>query len=313
MYSKSPLVDFWHSIRHMASHAAVTLIAVAIAFSLPKAASYILFNWWPRMQENGQMLLYAEIGFAALLVLLLNLVKLTWDYRRRARMTSIASLVYARESNDWLSRWVKDNQLKRLPWKRDLTIKAVTGYGTFAADDSALRKIIQDCYELRVMLLNPYGPGAEAYAAAHADPQATLVEIRREVAASIAALRRLQGPGKNISLKFYDDPPFWKLVFIGEHVWVRCCHGTRDADKFPEYVFAMQPKKPNRGFFPAFYTDFLNQWNDLRHPDYAFDTDELVYRHDKGGKARRAPYQGAETETVDVPQGQAVQAALAIS
>jgi len=38
--------------------------------------------------------------------------------------------------------------------------------------------------------------------------------------------------------------PFWKLVFIGHHVWVRCCHGTRDADKFPEYVFALQPTSP---------------------------------------------------------------------
>jgi hypothetical protein len=301
MLSKPPLVEFWHGLRHMASHALITLIAVAIAFSLPKAASYILFNWWPRVQEDAQKMLYAEIGFATALVLLLNLIKLTWDYRSRARMTAIASLVYARENNDWLSRWVKDGQLKRLPWKRNLTIVAVTGYGTFAADDSALRGIIQDCYELRVMLLNPYGPAAEAYAAAHADPEAALAEIRREVAASIAALNRLQGPGKTIVLKFYEDAPFWKLVFIGEHVWVRCCHITRDADKFPEYVFALQPEKPARGFFPSFYTHFLNLWNDLRHPLYAFNTNELIYRDAKGGKPRRVPYPGAIAAEVIAP------------
>lgn len=299
MYSKSPLVDFWHSLRHVASHAAITLIAVAIAFSLPKAASYILFSWWPQMQEDTQKLLYAEVGFAGVLVLLLNLVKLTWDFRSQARMTTIASLIYARESDDWLARRVKGNQLKRLPWKRDLTIKAVTGYGTFAAADGALRDMIEDCYELRVMLLHPYSPGAEAYAAAHADPSATLAAIRREVAASITALRRLQGPGKNIQLKFYEEPPFWKLVFIGEHVWVRCCHGTRDTGKFPEYVFALQPEKPTRGFFPAFYTHFLAQWNDSRHPEYAFDNDELVYRDAKGSKARRVPYPNLETEPVE--------------
>lgn len=292
MSSNSPLLDFWHSMRHLASHAAITLVAVAIAFSLPKAASYILYNWWPRMMQDTQLLLYVEIGFAASLVLLLNLIKLSWGYRSRARMTSIASLVYARESDDWLSRWVRDNHLKHHSWKRDLAIKAVTGYGTFAANDSSLGHIIRDCYELRVMLLNPFGRGAEDFAASHADPQATLAEMRREVAASIAALRDLHGPGKNISLKFYDESPFWKLVFIGDHVWMRCCHCTRDRAKFPEYVFALQPQKPNRGFFPAFYTHFLNLWNNPCHPEYAFDSDELVYRDAQGSKLRCMPFPG---------------------
>jgi hypothetical protein len=303
MYAKSPLLNFWHSLHHIASHALITLIAVAIAFSLPKGASYILFNWWPRMQEDARGLLYTEIAFAALLVLVMNLVKLAWDYRGRARISDIASLVYAQESGDWLTHWVKDNKIKQLPWKRDLTIKAVTGYGTFAADDSVMRTIIDDCYELRVMLLDPYGPSAEAYAAAHTDPQATLAEIRREVAASIAALRRLQGPGKTIVLKLYEEPPFWKMVFIGEHVWVRCCHGTRDGDKFPEYVFALQPKKPMRGFFAAFYTDFLNQWNDPRHPEYVFDGEELLYRDSNGSEVRRVPYLRREGDaTAVMPQ-----------
>ncbi len=191
MYAKSPLINFWHSLHHIASHAVITLIAVAVAFSLPKAATYILFTWWPRMQEDGRGLLYTEIAFAALLVLVMNLVKLAWEYRGRARISDVASLVFAQESGDWLTRWVKDNQMKRMPWKRDLTIKAVTGYGTFAADDSALKTILDDCYELRVMLPDPSGASAQASAGAHADPQATLADMRREVAASIAALDRL--------------------------------------------------------------------------------------------------------------------------
>ena len=256
------------------------------------------------MQEDSQTLLYSEIGLAAFLVLLLNLVKLTWDYRSRVRITSIASLVYAQESGDLFSRWAKSNQLKRLPWKRDLTIKAVTGYGTFAADDSALKQLIKGCYEIRVLLLNPYGACAEAYANAHDDPQSTLAEIRREVAASIAALRQLLGSGKLVALRFYEGTPLWKLAFIGEHVWVRCSHGTRDVvESFPEYVFALQPRKPTRGLFPVFYTHFLNQWNDPRHPEYAFDSDQLVYRDLKGGKARHVPYPGAEHSGIEADAG----------
>ncbi len=306
MYSKSPLLNFWHSLHHVASHALITVIAVAIAFSLPKAASFILFDWWPKVLESSQKLLFTEVAFTALLVLVLNLIRLAWDYRGRARISAIASLVYARENGDWLARFVKDSQLKRVSWKRDLAVKAVTGYGTFAADDGVLRQIIEDCYEIRVMLLDPYSPSAEAYAAAHGDPQAALNDIRREIAASIATLRRLQGPGKTVTLKFYDDPPFWKLVFIGEHVWVRSCHGTRDTGKYPEYVFALQPKKPTRGFFPAFYADFVNQWNDLRHPEYSFDSDELIYRDAKGGEARRTPFRRAGNPGREHPQGQII-------
>jgi hypothetical protein len=300
------LFDFWHNLRHLATHAGITLLAVAIAFSLPQAASYILFTWWPRMLEDTRSLLYTEIAFAAVLIVFLNLLKLSWDYRQRARMSHIAALVYAAENDDWLSRWVKDKQLRAQPWKRDLTIMAVTGYGTFAAADSALREVLPDCYEIRVLLIDPYGPGATRYAAGHDDAEATLAEMRREWQASVASLKRLRGPGKNITLKLYEHPPFWKLVFAGEQVWVRCCHASRDAGKFPEYVFALQGSKPNRGFFPAFYTYFLNQWQDPRLPEYDFEHDELLFHDGKGGKPRRTPFPGA----VDSASGSA-QPALA--
>ncbi|MDD5247340.1 MAG: hypothetical protein PHY45_00040 [Rhodocyclaceae bacterium] len=299
MLTKTPFLKFWSSLGHIATHAGITLLALGIAFSLPQAATFILFNWWPKVRDDTQMLVVTEISFAAMLVALLNLAKLAWRYRQAAQTSAIASLVYAREGDGRLSRWLKDNLLRDLPWKRDLTIMAVTGYGTFAALDSALKDLLADCYEIRVMLLNPYGPAADAYAASHADPEAILADIRREACASVACLRRLQGMGKNVALKFYDEPPFWKLVFAGEHVWVRSCHGTRDIAKHPEYVFALQPEKPNRGFFPSFYTYFLNQWNDPRHPDYAFDTGDLVYRDGKGAKLRRVPFPDQEAPCLE--------------
>jgi hypothetical protein len=298
MRTKTPVVRLWSNI---ATHAGITLLAVAIAFSLPQAASFILFNWWPKVQDDSQLLLYTEIAFATVLVLLLNFVKLAWHYRQRARMSAIASLVHAHEEDHWLSRWVKDDRLRGLPWKRDLTILAVTGYGTFAASDSALKNILNECYELRVMLMNPYGPGAQAYAALHADSAAILADLRREAHASIDCLRRLAGGGKKVALKLYDDPPFWKLVFTGEHAWVRCVAGSRDQGKFPEYVFALQAERPTRGFFPAFYTYFLTQWNDTGHPDYAFDTAELVYRDADGAAARRVPFPRPATDEGTAP------------
>lgn len=306
MLPKTSSVHFLSGLGHIASHAVITLLALAIAFSVPTAASYVLFNWWPKVEGDAQALLYTELGFAALLVLLFNLVKIAWDFRSQARMSNIASLIYARESDDWLSRWGKEQQFRRLPWKRDVNIMAVTGYGTFAAPASPLRDVLQEYYEIRVMLLNPDGPGAVAYAAAHADPDATLAQLRQEVRSSIDGLRQLRAAGKNVTVRFYDTPPFWKLIFTGEYVWVRCCHNSRDTDKFPEYVFALQPTKPNRGFFPAFYTYFLNSWNNAIHAEYMFDTDELVYRDVQGSEMRRETFAQPAANEVGIHPGLSV-------
>ena len=306
MLPKTSSVHFWSSLGHIASHAAITLLALAIAFSVPTVASYILFNWWPKVEGDAQALLYTELGFAAVLVLLFNLVKIAWDFRGQARMSNIASLIYARESDDWLARWGKEQQFRRQPWKRDVNIMTVTGYGTFAAPDSPLRDTLQEYYEIRVMLLNPVGSGATVYAAAHADPAAAMAILRREIRASIDSLRQLQAAGKNVTIRFYDAPPFWKLIFTGEYVWVRCCHDSRDIDKFPEYVFALQPAKPNRGFFPAFYTYFLNCWNNAIHPEYVFDTDELVYRDVQGVEMRRDPFPDCSAEDSEIHPGLSV-------
>lgn len=282
----------WNSLGKIITHTGITLLALGLAFSLPHAASYILFNWWPLVRDDNRMMVASEIAFAAVLVLLLNFAKSALRYRKAAQAGTLASLVCACEPAGRAAD--RDRLLRALPWKRDLTMMAVTGYGTFAAPDSSLRDLLDQCYEIRVMLLDPYGEAAASFAASQADAEAVLAAMRREVHASVACLRELRATGKKVALKFYDDRPFWKLVFTGEHVWVRSCHGSRDAAGHAEYVFALQPEKPGRGFFPSFYTYFLNQWNDPRHPDYAFDTGDLIYHDLKDGKLRRVAYPDAE-------------------
>lgn len=300
-YSLSRFHHLWHSLSHVTAHAATTLLAVGLAFAMPQAAQFVLFQWWPKVQEDSGLLLLTEIVFAAVLVLLFNLARLTWHFWRRARLADLAVLVHAREPGE--SRTQGWPVLQQVPWQRDLTIMAVTGYGTFGAPDAALGPVLRDCYELRVMLLDPASPAAQAYVSGQPDPAAALAELRRETGASIACLRQLQGAGKQVALKFYDGVPFWKLVFTGEYVWVRSSHSGLDSSQNPEYVFALQPDRPNRGFFPAFYTYFLSQWGDPQHPDYNFETNELVYRDAAGQETERRPWplSGGEGEAAAAP------------
>jgi hypothetical protein len=278
-----PTHSVWNTLRHLLVHSLVTLLAVGLAFTLPKAARFILYKWWPAVQDDSQLLLLTEIVFAGALVLLFNVLTLTLEYRRKARFSTLASLVHARENTGWFSRLLRRNPVSTLPWKRDVMIMAVTGYDTFTAQGSELRRVLEDCYEIRVMLMHPYGEGARAHAASCGGNLAEkLADFGKELEASIDFLARLHAGGKKVSLRFYSDAPFWKLVFAGEHAWVRYCHDNPGTQNFSEYVFALQPDKPARGFFPAFYTYFLNQWNDPRYPEYHFESGELVYHSPEG-------------------------------
>ncbi|MBA3903927.1 MAG: hypothetical protein C0522_09700 [Rhodocyclaceae bacterium] len=282
--------DAWNALRHLLVHTLVTLLAVGFAFTLPELARYILYQWWPAVQDDSQLLLLTEIVFAGVLVLLFNALTLTLEYRRKARINTLAALVHAREHRGWLSRLAGRSLVRDVPWKRDVMVMAVTGYDTFTAQDAELRRLLEACYEIRVMLMNPYSDGARSHAASRGNPEETLADYRNELETSIDFLARLHASGKKVSLKLYSEAPFWKLVFTGEHAWVRYCHDNHGAQVFPEYVFALQPDKPMRGFFPAFYTYFLNQWNDQRHPEYNFESNELIYRNKGGQEIRREPF-----------------------
>jgi hypothetical protein len=94
--------------------------------------------------------------------------------------------------------------------------------------------------------------------------------------------------GKLVKLKFYDEEPFWKLIAIGDYIWVQHCHSGFAVKQQPEFVFALQHREPRHGLFVPFYMVFLDQWNDARHPEYDFDTNELVYRDASGKETGRA-------------------------
>ena len=277
-------------IHHAFSHIVITLLAVGIAFSLPTVAAYILFNWWPKVEGNSQLLMITEIGFATVLVLLFNISKIAWDGRRSMHMNKIASLVYAREERGWMSRRKERDMRKLIANVRDVYIMSITGNDTLSAENSDLQKTLDMAYEIRVLLANPYGKGIASRALSTDDPEATLKSYRQEIEASIASLRKLADAGKKIKLKFYEEPPFWKLVVTGDYVWVQYCHIGHEVKAQPEYVFGLQHDNPQRGFFEPFYKHFLDQWKDQGHPEFNFETGELVYRNEDGNEIRRTVF-----------------------
>ena len=285
----------WWGLRQVTLHVGITLLAVGIAFSLPVAAQYILYQWWPRVASDTSLLLALELSLAASLVLLFNLWRVAAENRVKGKVADAAALVYARHRPGWLARWRERNLVRKLPASRDAFILTLTGYDTFADAKSLLREPLQSAYEIRVMLLNPAARGAQKRIDS-LPREITQQSYAGEVEASIEFLASLRARGRKVTLKFYDQEPFWKVVVLGDHLWVQYCHGGFEVKGDPEYVFALNPAEPRQGLFVPFYMYFLEQWNDPRHALYDFDTRELVHCDERGREIRRTRFSGVRAE-----------------
>ena len=277
-----------HSLQQILSHGIITMLAVAIAFSLPQAAQYILYEWWPVVERDANLLLATEISMASVMVLLFNFAKIAWGNRQKVAMAKLTALAYARnERHDWLSRRRERALVKRLSAARDAYILTLTGHDTFVDERSPLRAALKTAYEIRVMLVNPVGEGLRRRVES-LPPDVTLLSFHTEIEASIAYLAELRRAGKKITLKFYDHEPFWKVIVFGDHVWVQHCHSGYEVKHQPEYVFALQHHNPRAGMYIPFYMHFLDLWSQPCHPEYDFATNELLYRDEAGNEYRRA-------------------------
>ena len=175
---------------------------------------------------------------------------------------------------------------RRHPRVRDpLFVLALTGHDAFFGKGSPLREAMAGAHELSVMLANPAGGGLRRHAARQARPTPALQE---EIAASLAYLADRRSRGTRVALKFYDAEPFWKVIVLGERLWVQDCHAASGPWPEREYEFGGQPAA--QAAHRPFFMHFLDRWNDSRSPEYDFDTGLLVYRDEATGSVvRRAP------------------------
>lgn len=267
----------------------ITLLAIGAAFALPKLAGYILFYWWPQVKADSQIMLATEILFATVLALLLNFAVTTWGNRRFVESAKLASLVHARSGDGWLDSWRERKFSSEGTAARDAFVIAATGYHTFVDDGGVASAALRSAYDVRVMLANP-ACSADPVEDADGSGTAGRREFLEQMEASIACLANLRRRGRKVALKFYAEPPFWKLVILGEQVRVQYCHSGRESRRAPEYVFALNSRKPHQGLFVPFYMLFLNKWDEPQHPEYDFDRSELVYRDAVGNEIRREPF-----------------------
>lgn len=150
-----------------------------------------------------------------------------------------------------------------------------------------MRDAIAGAQELNVMLAHPAGAGLRRRVATQARPK-PLSSLQEEIGVSLAYLADWRSRGGRVALKFYEQEPFWKVIVVGERLWVRDCHAAPGPWPEREYEFGGRPVA--QAAHTPFFMHFLDRWNDSRSPEYDFDTGLLVYRDAATGNVvRRAP------------------------
>jgi hypothetical protein len=159
-----------------------------------------------------------------------------------------------------------------------------TGFQTFGEPEGDLHRVLQNCREAKIMLMNPLGPGVTARARSLSDPSITPESFRDQIIRSIDHLKRLKAFQKNIRLKLYDEVPLLKLAILGDYLFLQHYPMGINVRAMPEYVFRHDR---NGGLFGLFYQYFISRWFDPAVPEYDLDTDDLVYRDRAGNEVRR--------------------------
>ena len=196
-------------------HVGVIIVSAAIAATLPFTFAFLarrLLASWSVIENEKVFLVAAEIAVALVLVLVLSHARTSWQNRRLSRMARTAGMVYFSSGNGVLSRRGAQRRKEQHAVMRDIMIIGSTGFRTLADPKGDLRAVIENCRTAKIMLLNPESRGAIERIRTISDHTITRESLQSQVEQTIAFLRALPAASQRVRLKFYPEPPLWKLA-----------------------------------------------------------------------------------------------------
>ena len=272
-------------------HVAILVLSATIAFSLPWVAGNLMAKW-STIADGKFSLLSIEIGVAVLLIFFFNFMRQSYHDRQLARLATWAGFVSFTATCGESGR-KKIRQLKEKNGRgRIVKVLGSSGYATFVDQMGDLSHLLGRCLGAQILLMNPFSSEASRRVEAVADPHFTLERFREEVFQSIRLLKRLKAMGKNVKLKLYSEPPLFKLVILGDYLWLQHYHADLEVQRMPEFLFQHNPN--HHGLYTVFYHFFNQKWESSLIPEYDLDTDELVYRGVNGREVDRVPFYTGE-------------------
>ena len=272
-------------------HIVVVALSAGVALFLPSLFSMLAENllvYWSFVANEKFFVTSLEVLAATLLILFFAALQRIWRDRRLSRMARAAGIVYFTSSRRLLAKRRFRRLRERQAFGKDIMLIGSTGFRSFVNPEGELHNVLKHAREARIMLLNPFGEGAQMRAKAILDPGVTPEKLKDQIRESIEFLKTLRATQKTIRLKLYSDAPFLKLAILGDHLWLQHYHTGLDVQHMPECM--LRYDQTPRSLYTLFYDHFLRRWNDPDIPEYDLDTDELVYRDVSGNAIKREPF-----------------------
>ena len=276
-------------IKNIVYHILILVLSAVLALSFPYTGKWIADNYltyWSLIESEKTFLISVEIVIAVLLILFFNYLMRSWKDRKFSKMAlNDVGLVHTVPTGSVRARRRVKRFKEHQGLVRDVLSIGSTGFNTFVNPEGDLHRLIKDCREAKIMLLNPFGEAAATRAKSMAEPDVTPEHFKEQIMKSIEFLRGLKDLQKNIRLKLYEDMPLFKLTILGDYLFMKYYHPGLDIREMPEFIFR---HSANCGsLFHPLYQYFLSKWRDPRIPEYDFDADELVYRDPSGNEVKR--------------------------
>jgi hypothetical protein len=296
---KNSFSDFIKGSTPMFYHIAMVVLSAFLALSLPMTARFIakkFLVYWSLIGNDKVFLISIEMTLAILFILVSTTIYKSWKYRKFSNMARTAGIVFVTPTRGfWAKRRVRKLK-ERHGLARDVMVISSTGFRTLVDTKGDLHHVIASCREAKIMLLNPLSEGASTRVKSILDPDITIERFREQIAKSILFLKGLKAIQKNIKLKLYNDPPFLKLVILGDYMWIQYYHTGLDVQRMPEYVFKHDQNLGS--LYLPLYQYFLTQWNHPDIPEYDLESDDLIYRDKGGNEVKREKFDDLEGKRV---------------
>jgi hypothetical protein len=278
-------------LAHISYHVIVVLMSAALALSVPFTLSAMaagMLRAWAYIENEKIFLMALELLTAVVLILFFNHVRRGWEDHRIARMAKSAGLVLATPAKGIFAQRRIKKLKRKLGFARELMIIGSTGCRSFVEPEGDLYEALQNCREVKIMLLDPSKEGAVTRARSIPDPEVTPEVIREQIMKSIGFLKDLRAAQKQVRLKLYPELPLLKLAILGDYAFLQHYHTGMNVRHMPEYAFQNESK--HGGLYIPLYRYFCARWQDMNVPEYDLDMDELVYRDHMGKEVLREPF-----------------------
>ena len=272
-------------------HIFIIILAAITAISLPNIVRYgaqKFIEFWYIIENEKIFLVGLEIIVAIGLISIFSFVGNYLKTRKIANAAQALGIIKMSSPTKIFSKSRVKRSKEKQGLRRELMIIGSTGHHTFVSHESELHRVLLDCRESRILLLDPFSEGARQRAMSLKDPKITPETFKDQIIRTIGYLEELSSTKANIRLKLYPDLPLMKLIILGDYLYVKNYPPGMNARDMHEFV--IKHNKKFDGLYDILCRYFLSFWNDNQLPEYDFVTGDLVYRDRSENELKRIKF-----------------------